>query len=147
MLVFYPWVMYILTIRITEAFGLPKLSLFSKYKVMLLLCHHRVNWIQIQVMWYLSSCWLVVNNHVILLHKFFFLWELNLCRQLPIVYGHVNYETIWFFCLVQVQWEWTEAIIPISKECSSIRYIKKKVVINRGKAELQITVLGDVWFI
>ena len=25
---FYPWVMYLLTVRITEAFGLPKLSLF-----------------------------------------------------------------------------------------------------------------------
>ena len=25
---FYPWVMYLLTIRITEAFGVPKLSLF-----------------------------------------------------------------------------------------------------------------------
>ena len=25
---FYPWVRYLLTIRITEAFGLPKLSLF-----------------------------------------------------------------------------------------------------------------------
>ena len=26
--VFYPWVMYLLTVRITEAFGLPKSSLF-----------------------------------------------------------------------------------------------------------------------
>ena len=25
---FYPWVMYLLTVRITEAFGLPKPSLF-----------------------------------------------------------------------------------------------------------------------
>ena len=40
---FYPWVMYILTVRITEAIGLPKLSLFSNYKLMLLLCHLRVN--------------------------------------------------------------------------------------------------------
>ena len=28
LIVFYPWVMYLLTIRITEAFGLPKPSLF-----------------------------------------------------------------------------------------------------------------------
>ena len=33
----------ILTIRITEAFSLPKLSLFSNYKVMMFLCHLRVN--------------------------------------------------------------------------------------------------------
>ena len=65
----YPWVMYLLTIRIIEAFGLPKLSLFSQYKVMLLVCHHRANWIQIQVMCYLSSCWLIVTNHVMLLHN------------------------------------------------------------------------------
>ena len=25
---FYPWAMYLLTVRITEAFGLPKLSVF-----------------------------------------------------------------------------------------------------------------------
>ena len=31
--------MCILTVRITEAFGLPKPSLLSNYKVMLLLCH------------------------------------------------------------------------------------------------------------
>ena len=43
---FYPWVMYLLTVRITKAFGLPKPSLFSNYKVMLLLCNLRVNWIQ-----------------------------------------------------------------------------------------------------
>ena len=30
-------------IIITKAFGLPKWSLFSNYKVMLLLCHLRVN--------------------------------------------------------------------------------------------------------
>ena len=41
--VFYPWVMYILTARITEAFGLPKPSLFFDYKVMLLPCPLRVN--------------------------------------------------------------------------------------------------------
>ena len=40
---FYPWVMCILTVRITEAFGLPKPSLFSNYKVMLLLCRLRGN--------------------------------------------------------------------------------------------------------
>ena len=40
----------ILTITITEALRLPKWSLFFNYKVMLLLCHLRVNWIQIQVM-------------------------------------------------------------------------------------------------
>ena len=33
----------ILTVGITEAFGLPKPSLFSNFKVMLLLCHLRVN--------------------------------------------------------------------------------------------------------
>ena len=55
--------MCILTVRITEAFGLPKPSLFSNYKVILFLCHLRLNWIQIQVTWYLSSCWLVVNSH------------------------------------------------------------------------------------
>ena len=43
---FYPCVMYLLTVRITEVFGLPKPSLFSNYKVMLLLCPLRVNWIQ-----------------------------------------------------------------------------------------------------
>ena len=37
------------------------------YKEMLLLCHPTVNWIQIQVTWYLASHWLVVNNHAILL--------------------------------------------------------------------------------
>ena len=36
----------ILTITITEAFGLPKPSLSSNYKVMLFLCCLRVNWIQ-----------------------------------------------------------------------------------------------------
>ena len=36
--VFYPWVMLFLTVRITEAFGLPKPSLFSDYNVMWLLC-------------------------------------------------------------------------------------------------------------
>ena len=41
--VFYPWVTVFITVRITEAFGLPKPSLFSKYKVMLLLCCVRVN--------------------------------------------------------------------------------------------------------
>ena len=40
--IFYSWVMYLLTVIITEAFGLPKLILFSNYKVMLLLCHFRV---------------------------------------------------------------------------------------------------------
>ena len=39
---FYPLVMYLLTVRITEAFDLPKPSLFLNYKVMLLLCHLRV---------------------------------------------------------------------------------------------------------
>ena len=34
--------MLILTVRITEAFGLPKPSLFSNHKAMLLLCHLRV---------------------------------------------------------------------------------------------------------
>ena len=33
----------ILTVRITEAFGLPKPSLFCNYKVMLLLCRLTVN--------------------------------------------------------------------------------------------------------
>ena len=47
-IMFYPWVTVFITIWITEAFGLPTPSLFSKYKVMLLLCHLRVNWIQIQ---------------------------------------------------------------------------------------------------
>ena len=60
---------YWLTVRITEAFCLPKPSLFSNYKVILFLCHLRVNWIQIQVVWYLSSCWLVVNNHAMPLHN------------------------------------------------------------------------------
>ena len=32
------WVMFILTVRITEAFSSNKLSLFSNYKVMMLLC-------------------------------------------------------------------------------------------------------------
>ena len=32
-----------ITVRITEAFGLPKPKLFSNYKVMLFLCHLRVN--------------------------------------------------------------------------------------------------------
>ena len=40
---FYPWVTVFITVRITKAFGLPKPSLFSKYKVMLLLCCLRVN--------------------------------------------------------------------------------------------------------
>ena len=40
---FFPGVMYLLIIRITEAFGLLKPSLFSNCKVMLLLCHLRVN--------------------------------------------------------------------------------------------------------
>ena len=62
-LLFYPCLICLLTLTITEAFDLPKASLFSNYKVMLVLGHLRVNWIQIQVMWYLSSCWLVVNNH------------------------------------------------------------------------------------
>ena len=38
-----PWVMYLLSVRIEEAFGFPKPSLFSNYKVMLLLCSLRVN--------------------------------------------------------------------------------------------------------
>ena len=41
-MVFYPWVMYLLTMRIIEEFGLLIQSLFSNYKVMLLLCHLRV---------------------------------------------------------------------------------------------------------
>ena len=63
-----------------EAFGLPKPSLFSNYKVMLFLFHLRVNWIQIQVTWYLSSHWLVLNDDLILLHNIFvwryFTWEI-----------------------------------------------------------------------
>ena len=43
---FYPWVMYLLTVGIAEAFGLSKPSLFSNYKVMLLLCCLRVNSLQ-----------------------------------------------------------------------------------------------------
>ena len=41
-LMFYPWVMYILAVNITEAFGLPKLSLFFNYKVVLFLCCLRI---------------------------------------------------------------------------------------------------------
>ena len=58
---------FFLTVRITEAFSLPKPSLFCNYKVMLLLCHLSVNWIQIQVRWYFSRHWLAVTNHSILL--------------------------------------------------------------------------------
>ena len=44
-LLFYPFVSIFITVRITEAFGLPKPSLLSgdNYKVMLLLCCLRVN--------------------------------------------------------------------------------------------------------
>ena len=45
--VFYPWVRVFITLRITEAFGLPKPSLFSWdiYKEMLLLCCLDLSWI------------------------------------------------------------------------------------------------------
>ena len=62
---FYPWVTVFITVRITKAFGLPKPSLFSKYKVMLLLCHLRINWIEIQNF---PLRWLDVISHVIWMH-------------------------------------------------------------------------------
>ena len=104
--VFYPWVMLILTARITEAFGLPKPSLFSNYKVVLLLCHLRVNWIQIQVMWYLSSCWLVVINHaIILLHNFwaitYFMRETWNAISYDLSYDNSHSELIVVYHVVQ----------------------------------------------
>ena len=48
---------------ITKAFGLPKLGLFSNYKVMLLLCHPTVNWIQnvtIGIVTCYCTCFLLV---------------------------------------------------------------------------------------
>ena len=59
------WNAFLFAYKITKAFGLPKQSLFSNYRVMLLLCHLRVNWIQAVkvriVMWYhLASYWLLV---------------------------------------------------------------------------------------
>ena len=43
--VFYPWVMCILTVRIAEAFGLPKLSLFCNVQrdVASLLSYSKLN--------------------------------------------------------------------------------------------------------
>ena len=40
---FYPWVMYLLTVRITEAFDLPEPSLFYDFKVLLFFWCLRVN--------------------------------------------------------------------------------------------------------
>ena len=40
---FYPWVTYLLTVKITKAFSLPKPNLFSKYKVTSLLCYLNLN--------------------------------------------------------------------------------------------------------
>ena len=80
--------MYLLTVRITEAFGLPKLSLFCNVQrdVTSLPSYIKLNlkcdsW---EVMWYLTSCLLVVINHVnsnsnILAGRYF--W----CETLPSV--------------------------------------------------------------
>ena len=59
------WNAFLFAYKITKAFGLPKQSLFSNYRVMLLLCHLRVNWIQAVkvriVMWYhLAFYWLLL---------------------------------------------------------------------------------------
>ena len=72
--VFYPWVMYLLTVRITEAFGLPKQSLFCNVQrdVASLPSYSKLNpkcdhW---EVTWYLTRCLLVVINHVIQMATF-----------------------------------------------------------------------------
>ena len=74
---FYPWVMYLLTVRITEAFGLPKPILFCNVQrdVASLPSYSKLNlkcdsW---EVTWYLTSCLLIVINHAIQIATFW--WD------------------------------------------------------------------------
>ena len=85
---FYPWVTYLLTIRIPEAFGLPKPSLFCNVQrdVASLPSYSKLNskcdsW---EVTWYLTSCLLVVINHTIKIATF---WRDN-------AFGMKRYETL-----------------------------------------------------
>ena len=72
--------MYLLTVRITEAFGFPKLSLFCNVQrdVTSLPSYSKI---KIEVMWYLSSRLLVVNNHAIPLRNILagtcFTWKMH----------------------------------------------------------------------
>ena len=110
------------------------------YNEMLLLCHPTVNWIQIQIMWYLSSHWLVGNNHAILLHNLlvqtYFMWEI-FCRLLKydadLLWLCVVFQNMMKVCAYMCEGCPTHPLTPPPTPCGTPKSVKIKYVLNESR--------------